>query len=99
MENLQLNGLNKSYIAYLEAKGLAKCFDAYAENCSGMSIFEIGFNNLSGYVYIALEDERVTICSQLGADVEYMYTDFDNGEETFYETYEEAIAYANRILD
>lgn len=97
MKNLELNGLNKNHIAYLEAKGLSKCFEAYAENCGGMEIFEIGFNNLSGYIYIALEDEPITICSQLGRDVEYLVTNFDDGSETFFETYDEAISELNKL--
>ena len=31
MKNLELNGFGTD-IAYLEAKGLSKCFEAYAEN-------------------------------------------------------------------
>tara|TARA_R100001015_G_C4549575_1_gene111734 strand:+ start:174 stop:461 length:288 start_codon:yes stop_codon:yes gene_type:complete len=48
-----------------------------------------GFNKMSGYVYIALEN-GVTICSCFGQEVEYLVTDYDTGEEYFYETYEEA---------
>jgi hypothetical protein len=97
MENLTLNGFNNSWICNREAIGLSKCFEAYAENCSGSSIFEIGFNPNSGYVYIALEMERITICSMLGNDVEYLFTDFDNGEEFFFDNYEEAIEFDNKV--
>lgn len=92
MENqLTINGLNEN-IAYCEAMGLSKCFEAFAEHalkqdeimCDG-----IGFNPNSGYVYIALES-GITIGSMLGRAVEYLVTDFDNGEEFFFDTYEEA---------
>lgn len=49
-----------------------------------------GFNKMSGYVYIALEN-GVIICSCFGQEVEYLVTDFATGEEYFYETYEEAL--------
>lgn len=49
-----------------------------------------GFNKMSGYVYIALEN-GVTICSRFGQEIEYLVTDYDTGEEYFYETYEEAL--------
>jgi hypothetical protein len=89
MENLKLNGLNHS-IAYLESKGLAKCFEAYATEATEEEICEIGFNANSGYVYIALEN-GIQICSMLGNDVEYVTYDFDNGEEHFHNSYNQAI--------
>jgi|TARA_R100000479_G_scaffold90763_1_gene44675 hypothetical protein len=49
-----------------------------------------GFNKMSGYVYIALEN-GISICSCFGQEVEYLVTDFETGEEYFYETYEEAL--------
>ncbi len=85
---LTINGLTEN-IAYCEAIGLSKCFMAYA--LIGEDIMEdgVGFNSNSGYIYIALEN-GVSICSMLGRNVEYLVTDFENGEETFYETYQEA---------
>ena len=79
--------------SYCEAKGLSKVFGAYANNvsftCPRENIIEVGFNANSGYVYIALEN-GISICSMLGQDVEYLVTDFDSGEEYFFDTYEEA---------
>lgn len=88
---MKINGLSGS-IAYLEAKGLSKCFEAYAEQCNGEDIMDIGFNTNSGYVYIALEN-GVTIASMLGHDVEFLITDFETDEEMFFKTYEQAITY------
>ena len=48
-----------------------------------------GFNLNSGYVYIALEN-GITIASCFGQSVDYIVTNFDNGEEEFLDTYEEA---------
>ena len=50
---------------------------------------EVGFNSRSGYVYIALEN-GISICSMLGRDVEYLVTDFETGEEFFFDEYSEA---------
>lgn len=86
--NITINGIDGS-IAYCEAKGLSKVFMAYAHSCSRSEIMEVGFNSNSGYVYIALED-GISICSNLGRQVEFLVTDSNDGEETFYDTYEEA---------
>lgn len=89
MENLQLDGLKNS-IAYLEAQGLSKCFAAYADECTSEDIMSIGFNSNSGYVYIALEN-GIQIASMLGNDVEYITYNFEDGEETFFNSYMDAI--------
>ncbi len=88
MENLTM--YNLSTPAYCEAKGLSLVFGAYAENCSREDILQVGFNENSGYVYIALEN-GVSICSMLGREVEYLYTDFEDGEEYFFDSYEECL--------
>jgi hypothetical protein len=75
--------------AHLEAVGLGKVWKSYADNCSREDIMEVGFNSRSGYVYIALEN-GISICSMLGRDVEYLVTDFETGEEFFFDEYSEA---------
>jgi len=95
METLTIYNISNN-ICYMEAQGLSNIFKAYADNAIGESIFEIGFNPNSGYTYIAL-DNAITICSMLGRDVEYMVTDFENGEETFFDTYDEAMNYLNNL--
>ena len=88
----------KESIAYCEARGLSNCFDAYAENCAGEQIIEggIGFNPNSGYVYIALEN-GISICSMLGRDAQYLVTNFEDGEESFFDSYEEAEEFLQTI--
>jgi len=49
-----------------------------------------GFNTMSGYVYIALEN-GISICSNFGQEVLYLVTNFVTGEEYFYDTFEEAL--------
>jgi hypothetical protein len=94
MRNIQqitINGFDSHSLSYLESLGLSKIFEAYAS--IGEEIMEdgIGFNPNSGYVYIALEN-GISICSMLGRDVEYLVTNFEDGEEYFFDTYEEAEA-------
>ena len=88
---ITIHGFNRPSMAYCEALGLSKCFEAYANNCPAESIEEggIGFNPNSGYVYIALVN-GIQICSMLGNDVEYLVTDYNNGEEHFFDSYEVA---------
>lgn len=91
-ETLTIHGINEAGPAYCEAQGLAKVFQAYADYCVNEQIMYsgVGFNPNSGYVYIALEN-GISICSSMGQDVEYLVTNFDNGKEDFYDTYEEAL--------
>lgn len=84
-----------SSIAYCEAQGLSLCFSAYAENCAGEDILEIGFNPSSGYTYIALEN-GVSICSMLGRSVRYLVTSLENGEERSFYTYQEAETFSHK---
>jgi hypothetical protein len=91
MENLTIHGINENGPKYCEAMGISKVFAAYAEHCVIEDIMYsgVGFNPNSGYVYIALEN-GVTICSMLGREVEYLVTNFDTGNEYFFDTYNEA---------
>ena len=101
MRNIQqitINGFDSHSLCYLEALGMSKIFEAYAS--IGEEIIEdgIGFNPNSGYVYIALEN-GISICSMLGRQVEYLVTDFYNGEERFFDNYEEALNFDCTIED
>jgi len=64
-----------------------KAYQKFAQN---EDIKECGFNKMSGYVYIALEN-GIQIASCFGQDVDYIQYDFETGDETFFDTYEEAI--------
>lgn len=66
--------------------------EAFYEFARGEEIMECGFNTNSGYVYIALEN-GISICSCFGQEVEYLVTDWETGNEEFYESYEEAVCY------
>jgi hypothetical protein len=94
-QSLTIYGISNDGPAYCEAIGLSKVFAAYAElNGSTDFITEggVGFNPNSGYIYIALES-GICICSCIGRDVEYLVTNFETGEETFFSSYDEAETY------
>lgn len=75
--------------AYLEAKGLAKVWEAYYKECANEDIMEVGFNQNSGYVYIALEN-GISVASAFGQEVDFIVTNFENGEEFFLESFDDA---------
>lgn len=58
--------------------------------CKGEEIMECGFNKQSGYVYIALEN-GISIASCFGQSVEYIVTNYENGDEYFLENYTDAL--------
>jgi len=64
--------------------------EAYKNNAFKEEIMECGFNTNSGYVYIALEN-GICIASSFGQAVDYIITDFETGEESFFDTYQDAI--------
>jgi hypothetical protein len=93
---IQLNGFSSNHVSYCEAQGLSLCFGAYAENSAGEDILEVGFNSCSGYVYIALEN-GISICSMLGRSVDYLVTEWENGEEHFFDSYHEAETFQESV--
>ena len=96
-QSIEINGLCEN-ISFCEAQGLAKIFQAYADNCSGDDIMAVGFNANSGYTYIALEN-GISICSMLGSEAEFLVTNFEDGEETFFDSFEEAVNFNESLQD
>lgn len=94
-KSLTIYGLNQ-FICYSEAQGLSICFQAYADNCPGEDIMQIGFNANSGYTYIALEN-GISICSMLGRPAQYLVTNFENGQEEFFVYYTLALNHLETI--
>lgn len=96
---LEIFGIGDNICA-CEAIGLSKVFAAYAEHATGeaISYSGVGFNPNSGYVYIALEN-GVQICSCLGNDVEYLVNNFETGEESFFNSYHEALQALESLTD
>ena len=79
-------------LSYLELKGLANVINAYAENCPNEEISCSGFNEKTGYVYIALEN-GIQICSAFGKDVEYITYDPTGENEMFFDDFEKIVEY------
>ena len=93
-----------TYLSYAMGSGdfygLGLIFKELGENSSisAQDIFEIGYNSMSGYTFVALEN-GIEIVSQ-GKEVEFLIRNFDDGEEYFFATYkwaEEKLAEFNKI--
>ena len=54
----------------------------------------LGFNTNSGYVYLALEN-GILITSAFGRGVDFLVTNNRNGEECFFDNYDEALNFLN----
>ena len=81
---------NLDEMGYQDIESMKLIIDAWYNLDDRDIMYEgTGFNKMSGYVYIALEN-GISICSQFGMEVEYLVTNYNTGEEYFYETYEEA---------
>jgi hypothetical protein len=65
---------------------------AYRDYAFGEEVWESGFNDKSGYVYIALEN-GVQIASSFGNEVEYIVYNYTNEEEFFFDNYNNALKY------
>jgi hypothetical protein len=87
---IEIDGLDFSGISFAEAQGLAKVFQAYADNCPGEEISEIAFNDQTGDVYIALINQ-IDIVSSFGQPVNYAYIDLMNDEVFEFSDYDIAL--------
>lgn len=91
---MEVHNLNS--VALYEARGLAKCWEAYSQNATHEEVMVMGFNDQTGYVYLMLEN-GITICSQFGKDVEFIIFDCEADEELFFDDYDEAYNNSNVI--
>lgn len=93
---IEIDGLDLDGISFAEAQGLAKVFQAYADECPGEEISEIAFNEQTGDVYIALINQ-VDIVSSFGQPVRYEYVDLMNDEVYEFDSYDIALEQAEAI--
>jgi hypothetical protein len=77
-----------SVMGYQDKESMGKVIRAYMRH-TDEEIMCTGMNMNTGYVYIALEN-GITIASNFGQKVEYIVTDFEDGEEYFLDTYRQA---------
>ncbi len=73
---------------------MANCWAAYALNAPNREIMEVGYNEQTKYIYIALEN-MVTIASNNGNAVEYLIFDED-GKELSFDEYDQAVLTLNK---
>ena len=90
MENLISKLGSSDYESYLLVHR------AYRDYAFGEDVMETGFNQNSGYVYIALEN-NITIASCFGQEVDYIVYDFTTGDEHFFDSYDEAKEYLEYV--
>jgi hypothetical protein len=71
--------------------------DAYNSNYETrqLEIEYSGFNTNSGYVYLALEN-GISIISAFGRGVDFLVSNYRNGNEEIFDTYKDALSYLNR---
>ena len=74
-----------------EANALTTLFSVYAESDLIDEPMIFGYNTWSGYYYIAFENISLQIVLTYRGDVMFMTTDFETGEEEYFDTEEEAM--------
>jgi hypothetical protein len=86
-----LNGYE--VVSSAQANALSVLFDVYkhTDACSELEPMIFGHNHLSGYYYIAFENISLSIVLTPWGDVQFMTTDYDNGNEEVFSTEEEAM--------
>jgi len=76
----------------LDIQSIDIVIKAYKKYANGEDVEFSGFNNQTGYVYIALSN-GVQIISNFGQEVEFLINDYETEEEVFFDTYTEALEY------
>jgi hypothetical protein len=84
-----LNGYE--VVSKREANALTTLFSVYAESDLIDEPMIFGYNTWSGYYYIAFENISLQIVLTYRGDVMFMTTDFETGEEEYFDTEEEAM--------
>lgn len=74
-----------------DAEALATLFSVYAQSNLAGEFICFGYNNWSQYYYITFENISLSIVLTPRGDVMFMTTDFENGEEEYFDTEEEAM--------
>jgi hypothetical protein len=89
MDTLQITKLTNYQLTIVAE--LIKAYNDVSRDYESLAIEYTGYNEKSGYVYLGLEN-GITICKAdySSGCVLYLVTDFESGEEFFYENYGEA---------
>ena len=80
-------------VSSAQANALSVLFDVYKHTniCDELEPITFGHNHLSGYYYIAFENISLSIVLTPRNEVLFMTTDYENGNEEFFDTEEEAM--------
>ena len=80
-------------VSSAQANALSVLFDVYKHTniCDELEPITFGHNHLSGYYYIAFENISLAIVLTPRNDVMFMTTNFETGDEQFFDTEEEAM--------
>ena len=92
-----LNGYG--VVSKREANALTTLFSVYAESSLVDEPITFGHNNQSDYYYIAFENINLSIALTPRGDVMFMTFDFENGNEEYFDTEEEAMEHLSEELD
>jgi hypothetical protein len=72
---------------------------AAMDNCLTNEDYEVGYNEMSGNVWMWFEDLDITIAAPdyRPSQVSFFVVDIDNGHEYEFDTYEEAVEYRDEL--
>jgi len=84
-------------VSYRQAKALSVLMNAYAESCLCPEAICFGFNDWTGYYYIAFENYSLQIVLDRKENLLWMTTDITNGEEEFFDNEEEALEHLAKL--
>ena len=90
---------NYGVVSKREANALTTLFSVYAESSLVDEPITFGHNNQSDYFYIAFENINLSIALTPRGDVMFMTFDFENGNEEYFDTEEEAMEHLSGELD
>ena len=90
-----LNGYE--VVSKREANALTTLFSVYAESSFVDEPMTFGHNNQSDYFYIAFENVNLSIALTPRGDVMFVTFDFENGNEEYFDTEEEAMEYLDTV--
>ena len=90
-----LNGYE--VVSKREANALTTLFSVYTESSFVDEPITFGHNNQSDYFYIAFENVNLSIALTPRGDVMFVTFDFENGNEEYFDTEEEAMEYLDTV--
>ena len=84
-------------VTYHDAKALSILMEHYAQSDMCGEPLCFGFNNWTGYYYIAFENYSLQIVLDNKMNLLWMTTDIDTGEEMYFDSEEEAAEYLDTL--